>query len=334
MARKRRITKKTTKKNTKKRSTKRRNPLPTKSRQLQIGDEVWVVSGSKIEPGTVESFHAGYGDEKHRRAVVRSHYGSSIDVSEIHVWPTKEEAIKAQAWWKKARSRWLEDLNKQEAAELLQIDNDYRVDLFKAVDLWAEGHQQYQALRKFLKARTPKLKFEIDEGYHQGVQGITLSVIFQKLIDKKQAEAQAAKLISELDAATGPKWKLQAIGVESKVDRAIHDDDLAERYGDKRNPIQDVGSYQTGVWDEPTGIWGQHTEIVEPDQTIDYAAIKQVLLSANWNQIASLLSDPQIKAMKAQAIKKVLYNDPRVDTALRHFIDTLNDSSEESMLYG
>lgn len=94
----------------------------------------------------------------------------------------------------------------------------------------------------------------------------------------------------------------------------------------------DLDDAQTGVW-EPD-IWDQPTEILEPEQAIDYRAIKQIILEANWDQIARILGGQQMYYMKKRALMKVLQNDPNVDLAIRRFIDAVNSASDDAMIFG
>lgn len=226
-----------------KKRSRRKNPLPAKSKTLNVGDKVWAVSGDTINTGVILSFEPGYGDEKYRRVTIEIDSGifsSTLNTSELHVWPTKKEAETALAWWKKARRRWRDDMHAQEAAELLQIDNDYRVDLFKVADLW-NSDDQIKLIKDYFNTHPLEVldtnEIEVDESYGNGKPGLLVTVVLKKLLDKATAQRYAAALIKGLNKVAGRGWKVQDISIVSNVSGIIHDDELVERYGDmRRNP--------------------------------------------------------------------------------------------------
>jgi len=98
-------------------------------------------------------------------------------------------------------------------------------------------------------------------------------------------------------------------------------------------PVIDTNLPQSRRKHNPTDIWDQPTQIVATDK-LDYAAIKDVLLQADWNQIATLMSEPMTRAMKKRVLRKVVQNDPKVDAAMRRLIDAIHNASEEAIIYG
>lgn len=225
----------------------RRNPRPEKSRPLKVGDLVWVSSGHKIESGTLKKIFPGYGDEKHRRmevSVPGKWYEQTVDTSETDVWPTEAEAIAARTRSSKLRKRWTDDIDAQEAAELLAIEHDYRADFFKQVNLMEEGHEHFRAIKKFGKAYAKKTGIQIspDEGDFRDQVGVTVTAIMPKLQSMEEAKEATYSLLMELNRLIGGDWRVTDLAIDSKVERAIHDDELEERYGKdlRKNPKKKV----------------------------------------------------------------------------------------------
>jgi len=216
------------------RSKLKRNPIPKKSRELRVGDRVWV-SGHQIESGTVVSIRPGYEGEKHRRIKVSvpGKYEHTIDTSENQVWPTEKEAIAAEARQRKLHKRWTDDIEAQEGMELLAIEHDYRADYFKAVDLMEEGYEHFQAIKKFGQhyKEATGISIKPDEGFHVDKAGVFVSAIIPKRQSLGVAEAEANKLLRELNKNIGRGWKLIFIAIDSKIKRSIHTDELEELYG-------------------------------------------------------------------------------------------------------
>lgn len=214
----------------------RRNPRPEKSRPLNVGDVVWLSGGHRIESGTIESFSPGYGDEKHRRVQVSvpgKWYEQTVDTSETDVWPTEAEAVAAKTRSKKLYKRWTDDLDAQEAAELLAIEHDYRAEFFKPVDLMEEGHEHFLAIKKFGLAYEKKtgIKLSPDEGSFGHQVGVTVTAKMPKLQGMSEAKAATQKILSELNRLIGDNWRVTDLAIDSKVERSIHTDELEERYG-------------------------------------------------------------------------------------------------------
>lgn len=77
------------------------------------------------------------------------------------------------------------------------------------------------------------------------------------------------------------------------------------------------------------------TEILPADEYHDtYPAVKRIIMAADWDAIAEILSDSKMRTMKARTLRKVLQNDPLVDQTLREFIRAVDSASEDAIIFG
>jgi hypothetical protein len=202
----------------------------------------------------------------------------------------------------------------------------------------AEGYEHFQAIKKLGQkyGKGTGIILSPDEGEYRDRIGVIIGAIIPKQQSLREAQAKAKKLLNELNKKLGPGWKLTHVAIDSKVERAIHDEELEERYGKdlrrrhyRYNPAVDDQEL-TGVYSD--SIFDQDTQVLP---NLDYRGIKRTILTTtDWDTIAEKMADPRMRLMVSRAIKKALQNDAQVDRALQNLIDRISDAADEIMIQG